>query len=289
MTEFQEFIESKNNVTEQTKKNYRNQYKSIINILGKSILVSSEEEIINAVHKLADGNYSSEFTYINVPISMRAYYELNNNLLLQRRDDLKALRDFHTATNKIKKQDTLPNMKEIQVYIKELYDKKLYKKYIVNYLIANYGVRNKDVDVFIVSSAKDAKDESQNYIIVKKNEAEWRINDYKTLSAYGAKKIIIKAKKFMEAINAIPINSWLLTGTNTKLNDTGLGTTIKRMLYNNLTEGDYFKIILNDINNKPNTTQYLEYYSKTRGTSLDNIMSYYDVSKKININEDEDD
>jgi hypothetical protein len=288
MTEFQEFIESKNNVTEQTKKNYRNQYKSIINILGKPILVSSEEEIINAVHKLADGNYSSEFTYINIPIMLRSYYELNNNLLVKRREDLKALRDFHTATKKTQKQDTLPDMKEIQSYIKELYDKKLYKKYIVNYLIANYGVRNKDVDVFIASSAKEAKDDSQNYIIVKKNEAEWRINDFKTLTAFGPKKIIIKAKKFMEAINQLPLNTWLLTGTNIKLNETGLGTTIKRMLYNNLTEGDYFKIILNDINNKPNATQYLQYYSNTRGTSLDNIMSYYDVSKKININEDED-
>jgi len=61
------------------------------------------------------------------------------------------------------------------------------------------------------------------------------------------------------------------------------------MLYNNLTEGDYFKIIMNDINNKANTTQYLNYYSKTRGTSIDNLLVYYDTSKKININENEDD
>jgi hypothetical protein len=289
MTEIDNFIESKNNVTEQTKKNYRNQYKSIVSILGKTILKSSDDEIIYAIHKLADGNYSSEFTYINVPIMLRSFNDLKVDLLLQRRDDLKGLRDFHTATSKVNKLDALPEMKLIQEYIKELYDKKLYKKYIVNYLIANYGVRNKDVDVFIVSSAKDAKDDSQNYLIVKKNEVEWRINDYKTLSAYGPKKIIIKAKKFLEAINQLPLNTWLLTGTNTKLNETGLGTTIKRMLFNNLTEGDYFKIILNDINNKPNATQYLQYYSNKRGTSLDNIMSYYDVSKKININEDEDD
>ena len=287
MTEIDNFILSKTNVTEQTKKNYRNQYKSIVNILGKPILKSSESEIINAIHKLADGNYSSEFTYINVPIMMRAFYELDNDLLVQRREDLKQLRDFHTETSKVKKLDTLPPMKEIQEYIKELFNKKLYKKYIVNYLIANYGVRNKDIDVLIVSSAKEAKDESQNYLIVKKNEVEWRINDYKTLTAYGAKKIIIKAKGFMEAINALSLNTWLLTGTSDKLNESGLGTTIKRMLYNNLTEGDVFKIILNDINNKPNTTQYLNYYSKTRGTSLDNILAYYDVSKTIEINEDD--
>ena len=289
MTEIDNFILSKTNVTEQTKRNYRNQYKSIVSILGKPILSSSETEIISAVHQLANGNYSSEWTYMNVPFMVRAFNGLSNELINKRREDLKGLREFHTNISKSQKQDALPQLKEIQSYIKELFNTKKYKSFIVNYLIANYGVRNKDVDVFIVNSAKDAKDESQNYIIVKSNSAEWRINDYKTLSAYGAKKIIIKSKPFMEAINAIPINSWLLTGTPNKLNESGLGTTIKRMLYNNLTEGDYFKIIMNDINNKPNTTQYLEYYSKTRGTSIDNLLVYYDTSKKININENEDD
>jgi hypothetical protein len=286
--EFEEFIQSKNNISNQTKLNYRNQYKSIVSILGKPILKASEEEIINAIHKLAGSNYSSEFVYINVPIMLRAYYELNNDLLLQRREDLKDLRDLHTATSKVNKLDALPEMKLIQEYIKELYDKKLYKKYIVNYLIANYGVRNKDTNVFIVSTSKDANDDSQNYLIINKNQVVWLINDYKTLTAYGPKKIIIKAKKFMEAINQLPLNTWLLTGTNIKLNDTGLGTTIKRMLFNNLTEGDYMKAILNDINNKPNTTQYLEYYSKTRGTNFQTLLAYYDTSKKININEDEE-
>ena len=289
MTEIDNFILSKTNVTEQTKRNYRTQYKSIVSILGKPILSASEEEIINAVHQLAGGNYSSEWTYMNLPFMVRAFNGLSNELINKRREDLKGLREFHTNISKVQKQNDLPQMKEIQNYIKELFNNKKYKSFIVNYLIANYGVRNKDVDVFIVSSAKDAKDESQNYIIVKKNEVEWRINDYKTLSAYGAKKIIIKSKPFMEAINQLPLNTWLLTGTPNKLNESGLGTTIKRMLYNNLTEGDYFKIIMNDINNKANTTQYLNYYSKTRGTSIDNLLVYYDTSKKININENEDD
>jgi ribosomal protein S24E len=201
MTEIDNFILSKTNVTEQTKRNYRTQYKSIVSILGKPILSASEEEIINAVHQLAGGNYSSEWTYMNLPFMVRAFNGLSNELINKRREDLKGLREFHTNISKVQKQNDLPQMKEIQNYIKELFNNKKYKSFIVNYLIANYGVRNKDVDVFIVSSAKDAKDESQNYIIVKKNEVEWRINDYKTLSAYGAKKIIIKSKPFMEAIN----------------------------------------------------------------------------------------
>jgi len=287
--EFNEFILSKTNVTEQTKKNYRTQYKSIVSILGKPILNANESEIINAVHQLANGNYSCEWTYMNLPFMIRAFNGLDNELINKRREDLKGLRDFHTETSKIAKQNELPEMKEIQTFIKELFKNKLYKKYIVNYLILSFGVRNKDINVFIVSSAKEAKDASQNYLIVKKNEVEWRVNDYKTLLAYGPKKIIIKAKSFIEAINALPLNTWLLTGTNTKLNESGLATTIKRMLFNNLSEGDYMKVILNDINNKQNTTQYLQYYSKTRGTNFQTLLAYYDTSKKININENEDD
>ena len=283
MTEIEDFILSKSNVTEQTKKNYRTQYKSIVSILGKPILNADESEIINAVSLLANGNYSSEWTYMNLPFMLRAFNGLNNDLITKRREDLKTLRQFHTNISKSQKKDTLPRMKEIQNYIKELYNNKKYKMFVVNYLIANYGVRNKDVDTFIISTSKDAKDESLNYLIVNKNKVVWLINDYKTLTAYGAKRIEIKSKVFLEAINNLQINTWLLTGTANKLNESGLGTTIKRMLYNNLTEGDYFKIILNDINNKPNTTQYLNYYSKTRGTSVDNILAYYDISDENDI------
>ena len=61
---------------------------------------------------------------------------------------------------------------------------------------------------------------------MKSNEVEWRINEYKTLMSYGVKKIIIKSKPFLEAIKSLPLNTWLFTGTNERLNETGLATTI---------------------------------------------------------------
>jgi len=283
MTELEEFILTKSTNTEQTKKNYRTQYKSIKALLTNDFNKSSQEEILNAISQLSKGNPSSEWTYINLPIMIRKNGELPINLLEKRREELKLLRDEHTQNNKIVKNDTLPSMKVIQDYTKQLYKNKEYKKFIVNFLFINYGVRNKDVDVFLVESSKDAKDNSINYFIVKKNEIEWRINEYKTLQNYGAKKIIIKSKPFIEAVINLPMNTWLLSGTDVKLNDSGLATTLKRMLYNKLTEGDYFKIILKDINSKPNTTQLLEYYSGTRGTDYATLLKYYDVSNKQQI------
>lgn len=280
MTELEEFVLTKSQNTEQTKRNYRTQYKSIRELLNNDINKSSENEILDAVKTLSNGNPSNEWTYMNLPFMIRQSKGYKTDLIQKRRDELKLLREEHTQNQKAVKNETLPSMKTIQDFTKQLYKNKEYKKFIVNFLIINYGVRNKDVDVFIVSSSKDTKDETKNYFIVKANEIEWRINNYKTLMSFGVKKVIIKSKPFIEAVKSLTINSWLLTGSNVPLNDTGLATTIKRLLYNSLTEGDYFKIIMNDINSKPNTTQLLEYYSKIRGTDYATLLKYYDVSKK---------
>jgi len=289
MTELEEFITTKSQNSPQTIKNYRTQYKSIRALLDNDINKSTQPEILNAVKELSNGNVSNEWTYMNLPFMIRQHHGYNVDLIQKRRDELKKLRETHDEKYKIDKSTTLPSMRIIQDFTKQLYKNKEYKKYIINFLIINYGVRNKDIDVLIVGSAKDAKDETRNYLIVKSTEVEWRINEYKTLQSHGSKKIIIKSKPFMEAIKTLPLNTWLLTGTETILKESGLGTTIKRLLYNNLTEGDYFKIIMNDINSKPNTTQLLEYYSKTRGTGYDNLLKYYDVSKKQEIVPDDTD
>jgi hypothetical protein len=289
MTELEEFIATKSQNTAQTIKNYRTQYKSIRELLDKDINKSTQQEILDAVKELSNGNPSNEWTYMNLPFMIRQNKSYNVDLIQKRRDQLKILKETYTQTQKAVKNETLPSMKTIQDFTKQLYTNKEYKKYIVNFLIINYGVRNKDIDVLIVSSAKDAKDETKNYLIVKSNEVEWRINEYKTLQSYGAKKIIIKSKPFIEAIKTLALNTWLLTGSETKLKESGLGTTIKRLLYNGLTESSYFKIIIIDINTKPNTTQLLEYYSKTRGTDYGTLLKYYDLTNKGEVIPDDSD
>jgi hypothetical protein len=288
MTELDEFILTKSQNTPQTIKNYRVQYKSIRALLDNDINSSTQKEILDAIKELSNGNVSNEWTYANLPFMIRENKGYKTDIIQKRRDELKILREQHTESQKAVKKDSLPIMKTIQDFTKQLFKNKEYKKYIINFLIINYGVRNKDVDVLIVGSAKDAKDDSKNYLIVKANETEWRINEYKTVQNYGSKKIIIKAKSFMEAIKSLPLNTWLLSGSETRLNETSLSSTIKRLLYNNLTEGDYFKIIMNDINSKPNTTQLLEYYSHTRGTDYATLLKYYDVSDKSVIEPNDD-
>lgn len=288
MTELETFIASKSTNLPATIRNYRAQYKNIRELLDNDIIHSTEVKILNVVKSRANGNPSTEWTYLNLPFMIRELYKKPVDVIQKRRNELKELVKQHTKANKIITNEKLPDYKEVENYVKELYKNKDYKKYIVNYLILTYGVRNKDINCYIIHSKDDMTKDDINYLIVKPSSVEWIINDYKTLKSYGQKRIIIKSKPFLEAINTFTPNRWLLNGSMTQLNDTSVGTTIMRMLYNKLTEGDYFKIIMNNINSKPNTTELLEYYSKTRGTSYEMLITYYDTKKREGVNEDTD-
>lgn len=280
MSELENLIATKGHNTKQTIKNYRSQYKNITGFLQNEMTKASQEDIIEAVELLANGNHSNEWTYMNLPFMIRELYKLPTDLIQKRREQLKILRDVHSLEMKGVQHGTLPSMKVIQDFTKQLYKNKDYKRFIVNFLIINYGVRNKDINVLITGSPKDANDTSKNYLIVKASQVEWRINDYKTVKTYGSKKIIIKSKPFLEAVKTIPLNTWLLSGKESPLSESSLGSTIRKLLFNLLTESDYFKIIMEDINTKPNTTQLLEYYSETRGTDYSSLLQYYDLSKR---------
>ena len=283
LNELEEFILTKTNVSPLTIKNYRNQYKSIRALLKTDFNNSLEQDLLDAVSVLAKGNPSNEWTYMCLPFMMRQNKGLSTDLIQVRRNELKVLRENHSYSQKIIKNETLPDMKTIQKFTKDLFNNKDYKKFIVNYLIINYGVRNQDVDVFIVNSKKMATDAINNYLILKKNEVEWVINNYKTFKNYGVKNIIIKSKPFLQAVKELPLNTYLLTGTDTRLNYSGLATSIKRLLYENLTEGDYFKIILADVTTKPNSIELLQFYSHKRGTDYNTLIHYYSSNAKEDI------
>jgi len=283
MTEQDLFLQSKTDVSVQTQKNYKSQYLKWVNALGKNIQDATQEEILNQV-KLFTSNPSSEWTFLNVPVMVLKQFNKPINLLDERRNVLKQERQCHTEAFKKEKSKALPSKKVIVDYTKTLFENKLYFKFIINYLLITYGVRNKDIDVFIADSTnKNLTD--RNILYVKKNEIEWVINDYKTQGTYGVKKIIIKSKPFMEAVKALPINTWLF-GTHTHIAPTSLSRIISRNTYDELTEADYFKILIRDANKSSNTTKLIQLYSESRGTSIINIMEYYDVSENCDIPDD---
>lgn len=280
-SEIEKLLEAKN-LTEQSKRTYRTNYFKITTKIDDRISRASEEEILNAITEMSNGKVNSELTYINLPIMIRSIYGSSIDKLLSRRELLFKIREKNQEKEKFKTLD-IPSYKEIKDYIDGLYDTNK-QKYIVNSLIFRYGVRNKDVNVFITEKKKGEKyEDNKNYILIKKSSAEWIRNDYKTLKSYGRKVIIIKEKKLLEAIKEMPLNTYLLSGSSVGLSENSLNTTITRMLYKhngkNLTEGDYFKVLVIEAQKQKEPMKRLSELARQRGTNLETIHEYYNSLK----------
>jgi len=278
MTEFQQFISSKHNLTDQSKKSYANRYKILRENLTLDICQSSQETLIKVIKEISNENPNTAWAYLTIPIILRNYFGLKVDKLEHFREQLKKDREKYTKEQKIESDQVLPNIKIIKEYVTQLYNSADLVKYIINFLLINYGTRNKDLNVFITTK-EHATNPELNYLIVKQNEIEWRINNYKTLHAYGPKKIIIKSKPFLIAVKSLPINSFLLNVNGSPISDNSLSKIIQRMTYNDLGEINYFKIIMKSLNNEKDAINKLHFFSKSRGSDLSTLLEYYNTNQ----------
>lgn len=281
-SEIEEVINSRS-LTEQSKTTYRNNYKKLYNILQKPLKDADQQTIIFAIDELSNDSVNNKLTYINIPILIRQFYNKPVDILLAKRDLLFLERDKRQKTNIDLKDLDLPNYQDVKGFVNGLYGVNNVK-YIVNYLIFNYGVRNKDVNVFI-TTRKQTKDidTNKNYLLVKNREIEWVRNDYKTLNSYGQQRITIKSKNFIEAVKSLQLETYLLSGGDKPIAEASLNNTISRMLYKhndkNMTERDYFKMIIKHLQTEPNSYSKIIALGEIRGTNGANIEKYYNISK----------
>lgn len=279
MNEIEEVIKSRS-LTDKSKITYRNNYIRLVNVLQESLREADEKDILKAINEISNNSINNKLSYINIPILIKQLYKKPVDILLSRREQLLIERD------KKQKQSVdldLPKYNDVKKYVNDLYDTNKVK-YIVNYLIFNYGVRNKDVNVFITGQRKSkAMDTNKNFLLVKNREIEWIRNDYKTLTTFGQQSIIIKAKKFIDAVKSLPLESYLLSGNNKSLAETSLNNTISRMLYKHndkhMTEGEYFKLLVKHLQTQPHSYSKIIALGELRGTAAETIEKYYNIEK----------
>jgi hypothetical protein len=278
-TELETFILSKTNVSAKTITNYKNAYKRIKQFLSTDITASDEEKLIDIINFI--DNVGSKIVLLNLMIMMKNQLQQSTKKLDKFRDKLFIERDATTKLFLEKKNDELPSYKIVDEYIKTLDS----TKYIVNYLTFYFGLRNDDVNLFI-TTRKLTKNilNSTNYLIVKKTEIELIINTYKTSKNYLQKRIVIRNKNFIQICQDIPLLTYLLTGNENPVNESSLHNTITRMFYKHndkyLTETDYIKILIKHLTTKPNLLTELKKISEYRGSSLDNMIKYYNIDFK---------
>jgi hypothetical protein len=280
-TELENFLSSKNNLTEISIKNYQNAYKRIKQFLSTDITKSDEERLIDVINMI--DNVNSKLVVLNVMLLIKSHSEQSVNKLEKLREKLFEEK-MKIGKQKLQEKNlNLPSYQVIDAFIKTLDTNQNYSEYIINYLTFYYGLRSKDVNLFVTTRklTKNINTEN-NYLIVKKTEIEIIINDFKTIKQYLQKRIVIRNKNFVQICHILPLSIYILSGNKNPINESSLHNIITKMFYKHdgkhLTEGDYFKIRIRDLQSKPNSLQEIKKLGEYRGTSLDTIVQYYNLS-----------
>jgi uncharacterized protein (UPF0333 family) len=273
MTELDELFQTKT-YAKGSIQNMTIQYNHLINHFNKPIIELSEDEIIDYFNSI-DNLPSIKEARLNITILIKRMKNQPIDKLLQYQKQIAKERLEYTKQSLENKKNTLPTYQTLVDYMKELYKTNKYVPFIINYLLLNYALRNQDLDLYITDKPFD---DDKNYFIVKKSKIIYIVNNYKTASTYGQKKFEITSKAFINAVNKLPINSWLLCGKKGEhITSASLGKFIKDRCYNHLTESDYCKIILQDLRGKPNAIDMLKFYSNSRGTDINKLEFSYNL------------
>lgn len=276
--ELAELFASKPNIAGSTKSQYASHYKKITDALDSRIALSPPAAIIKAFEEIYN-TASSKWSAISVPIIIYQNNDLPLDKLITYRELILEEKQAHLKERNKGKNDTLPQLSELTKHLKKLIDEDNYRSFAVNFLLTTYGVRNEDLDCFITNNKNDITDTTRNYLLVQPTQIQWIRNVYKTAKTYGPKKIVIKNKEFVVALNQLPANEWLLIDPKgNHIAPSSIGRFVQDRSYNGLSEGDIFKVLVRDITKKgKNVLTKLQQLSNWRGTDIKTIAESYDI------------
>ena len=262
-----EYLDSKDKLTTQTKKTYEG--------IGNNIpfnVLTTQNTIIRKLKELLS-NPNTLQIYLNVIILVRRHNDEPTEKLIKfrnsLRDDIIKLRKERLGELK----GTLPSKADLLDKLKELKG----VQYIINYLFINYGLRNKDVNLKVISDEPPKDDE--NYLVRNKKTATLYIRDYKTDGKYGDKVIKFKDKRFLDELKNLNIDDdkYLLSKRNgEKMKLSTFNEKIKGESIMNLGETKIFKILIGDLIDKKDYDE-IEKLVQSRGTSLNTILKSYNI------------
>ena len=217
---------------------------------------------------------STRLDLLNLVIVLRSIQELPTEKLKAYRSELSKERLNHQVGKMSDLKDKLMQLPQFQEQLMKAYEAEEWKRFIVNYLMMSYGVRNLDVDVTIVKSKKNASDESKNYLILSKGKVTWIRHKYKTVKTFGKQEIDITDPEFVKAVKKQGVGPIFTEGQ--------LSNAIRKLLIGGMTESKVFKMMIDDAYDKKNTAE-INRLSKSRGTSIGTIKSFYNVNAEDEI------
>lgn len=293
MAEFDIFMESVENKSVATKKQYKTQYNKLFKLTGKPIAETSEKKIIEILDNI--DNKNAEQALLNIALLVRKLNNLSVTQLENLREKNKQSLNKSIKEKNVKLKETLPSYDDLIEYMNYLYDKDEYTDYIINYLLINFQVRNQDLDFKIITRKKDATDLTKNYMWLQPNKLTYIRNVYKTAkyiapdgtdSGYGQKINIITEPKMITAFKKVSncqknndkndtFSTRSVDNCGTFIpNKSAIAYYLQKSTYKQLGEGKYAKIVINHFRND---IDKLKEISDNRGTSLTEILKSYDI------------
>jgi len=276
METYKNLINEMSNIKDATKYNYLKLLDRLIKANFNFTYIKMQDENTEAIEKFLNSNFNKPNQKLDIlKIIMVLRIQLNKAV-----DKLRILRTKYniqrtdTQETNTDKKDNLMKYEEFIKKIDELYKNKKYLQYILNYLILNYGVRN--ADLLIVLDNKP-KNDNKNYLSIIKNKVYYIRNNYKTVSTYGKQTHEIIDPKFKKAVKELKKEIKKdYTIFNKPLDEIKqISNTLKRLLI--LSEGDAFKMLIDNFYQLKDTAKINE-LSKTRGTAIPSINSYYNLN-----------
>ena len=214
--------------------------------------------------------------------------QMLNLLIMIRRMERRPVASLDGMRNKLRKSIEAETKRQLPLLDLPDYDEYFGElcpsdpqRYIVNSLIQIFGLRNLDMLMEIVKFKRGEQlpNINRNYMIIQSRDVLLEIRDYKTRLAYGVKKLRIVKKEhpmLVRAINEYHTNGhqFLLSKKNgEEIKKSSLHSHI-RILTNGHGSGTLFKSVVEHHRKNAHLNRLAE-LSKSRGTSLDTIVSSY--------------
>jgi hypothetical protein len=275
--ELQNFVETKTNVSFVSLRNYKSQYAKLFKLLGGDMPIASfsEKQIIKAVKTLSNPN--GQQALLNIGIQVLRMSGVEPAELTTLRDNNKVKIKDLTKLKNVELAATLPSYNDLLAHIDSLFNSNNWTDYVINYLLVNFQVRNKDLLFDIVLKKKDMVDTTKNYMWWNRSlkKIVYIRNNYKTVGTYGVKENTITDPNFILAIKRIMAHQKAndLAGVFIP-NESQLGYYICKASFNKICEGKTVKIVINHFRNN---IDKLKEISNNRGTSVDTLLSNYDI------------
>jgi len=284
--QFEEYLKANFHLSDRTIIQYTNQFQKF-EPMKKNLVTQSQANIISFVD---DTKFSenTKLAMLNVAINVRKHFDKDVNKMNNRK--LQLADDYQIKKNKIKdeKKSELPSSKELIAHENRLYIDGNWAGFIVTHLMRVLSLRNKDLDLKIIpatrSQRKGKDGDKNNYLILRKNNAQVVRNDYKTVKQYGKKKNVVASRKLNKAIRELIAErdlelgkdeiNLLSTKGGKKMNEESIAKKIRSYTFRGLSESDYNKIIVSEVAELKDIKK-LEQISNNRGTSLEVILKEY--------------